>query len=129
MKHPRARKIGGVDGLSTDLGQTIQTPIACRFDGRRIRAIAAHELTCSFDRRDNGDVSGTTAYVTAQPMLDLFVARLRVLDEQRVSQQDHARGAVAAFKAALFPKRLLDRMQLIALGQAFDGGYRFAIDL
>ena len=54
-------------------------------------------------------------------MLYLFVAWLRILGEQRVGQQDHTRGAVTAFKAAFFPKRPLNRMKFIALGQAFDG--------
>src|SRR5262249_10842425 len=62
-------------------------------------------------------------------MLDLFVAWVRTLGQQRMGQQDHAWGAVTAFKAALFPKGPLDRMKSIAFGQTFDGRHCFAIDL
>jgi hypothetical protein len=103
--------------------------MAARFDGRRVRSTPIHELPGAFDRRDNRDVSGATAEVAAQPMLDFFLAWLRILGEERVGQQDHTRGAVTAFKAAFFPKRPLDRMKFIAFGQTFDGRHCFAIDL
>ena len=37
-------------------------------------------------------------------------------------RHDHARGAIAALQAVIVAERRLHRMQLVALGDAFDGG-------
>ena len=49
--------------------------------------------------------------------------------EQRNHTEDHARGAVAALKSALVEEGLLDWMQRIAFGEAFDGQNCFFIGI
>ena len=46
--------------------------------------------------------------------------RLWILFQQRDGRQDHARHAEAALHRSLGYERLLDRVQGVALGKAFD---------
>ena len=49
--------------------------------------------------------------------------------EQGPGQQDHARGAIAALECSLVDKRLLHRVQLPVLRQAFDSLHRTPVEL
>src|SRR4026209_1372112 len=92
-------------------------------------AIRPHQTSCAFDSGNDRHIARTTADIAAQAMFNFFFAGIWVLTEQRICRQNHARGAVTAFKSAFLPEGLLYRMEFIALSQAFDGRDRLIMDL
>ena len=58
-----------------------------------------------------------------------LLGRLRVVLQQVDRRHDHARRAVAALQAVLFPEALLQRVQLAVRRQPFDGRDRRAVGL
>ena len=65
-----------------------------------------------FDRLDDLRVSGAAAQIARKIILDLFLARLRLLRQQRLGHQDEARRAIAALEAAGLDESLLDGIEL-----------------
>src|SRR4051812_26816557 len=72
-------------------------------------------------------VAAAAAQVLVHPGRDLGLARAGVLLQQPDGRHDHARRAVAALERPLFEERRLNRVQLVALGEAFDRPHRLAV--
>ena len=53
--------------------------------------------------------------------LDIVLGRMRILAEQANDPHDHAGRAVTALGGTLSQESLLDRVQLAAFGESFDG--------
>ena len=99
----------------------------------RLRAASAHRLGL-FERLlaaqlaprrqrrlDDVLVARAAAQVAVQTAPYFGFGRVRVVAQELVDRDDHARRAEAALQAVLFPERLLDRVQLaVGLGIALD---------
>lgn len=60
---------------------------------------------------------------------DLVTRRSRIVAEQHIGVQQHARSAIAALKRAVVNEGLLQRMQLTFFGKPLDGQHLGAGDL
>src|SRR5436853_7038 len=79
------------------------------------------------DRRANAYVGAAAAEIAAQSFLDLFGRRVRMLVEKGFAG-DHKTGrAETALLRVVVNERLLNRVQFIALHQAFGGGDGLAL--
>src|SRR6185503_11821895 len=74
-------------------------------------------------------VAGAAAQVAGQPVAQLGLARVGVLLQQRLGGHQEARRADAALQRRVLDELALQRMQLVALGHALDGGDRPAVRL
>src|SRR5262245_34719202 len=99
------------DVLRNSLREVFMTP--SRF--RRLR-----RLCRGVDRRADARV-GPTAADVGHRRVDVLVARVRVLREQRDRRHDLARLAVAALRDLVVDPGLLHRVQLPFLREALDG--------
>ena len=66
-------------------------------------------------------VAGAAAEVAGDAFADLGLRRLRVVVQEVDGGHDHAGRAVAALQAVFFPEPFLQRVQLVTLGEPFDG--------
>src|ERR1700694_3035270 len=66
-------------------------------------------------------VSGASAEVTGQSVTYLGLVRMRIVVEQSLGRHQKAGRADAALEARVFEELLLQRMELGAVGQSFDG--------
>src|SRR6476469_3175513 len=66
-------------------------------------------------------VPGAAADVALQRLLDLVLGRARVLAQQRGRTHEHPGRAVAALESVMLVEGLLQRRQLLALAEPFDG--------
>src|ERR1035438_1615503 len=71
-------------------------------------------------------VGAAAAKVAAQPFLDLFVGRIRIVVEEGFGRHDESRRAVAALLPVVVDEGFRDRVRLAA-GNAFDGLNVFAL--
>ena len=79
------------------------------------------------DTLANAQIGGATAQVAREGVVDVFIAGLRIIIEQRGGGHDLAGLAVAALRHVQFLPSLLQRM--LAFGvQTLDGGDLFAAD-
>src|SRR5947209_173418 len=67
-------------------------------------------------------MAATPANVAVHALPDLVIAGSGLCAQQRDRGDDHAAGAVRALERAFIEKRLLDRVQRVAVRQPFDGG-------
>src|SRR2546426_6117760 len=98
--------------------------ISCLRHGSRDdrRRLGRRQLACRLlDRLDDVDVTGAATEVPADPLPDLLVARVGVLAEEPSGLHDHARRAEPALQAVLIPERLLERVEVRAVGHPLDG--------
>src|SRR5258706_4635802 len=72
-------------------------------------------------RLDLAVVVAAAAQVARQPAPHLGLRGISVLHEQRLSRHDLFRGAEAALPPVVLDEGLLDRVELVALGQPLDG--------
>src|SRR5437764_2500039 len=82
------------------------------------RLLAASDL---LDGGPDAEVRTAAAQVSAHRLVDVSVSRVRVLVEERHGLHDLASLAVATLRHVIVDPGLLDRVQLVALGQAIDG--------
>src|SRR5216684_4461951 len=73
------------------------------------------------DRSDDLVVTGAAAKIAGQPVADFGFGRIGVLGEQRARRHQEARRADAALECGHLDELLLQGMQLVAVGHAFDG--------
>src|SRR5262249_609145 len=91
-----------------------------------VRAVLGHWLSPSqgrgrvLHRADDLVVSRAPAKVPRQPEADLVLRRIRRALEQRLAGHQEARRADAALERCMLEELLLQRMELLALGQALD---------
>ena len=88
-----------------------------------------HLLGSELDGLHNMLVAGAAAEVSFQPVPDFCVAGIRISFQDLCCGHDHARRAVAALQAMMFPETFLHRMQLAFCSQSFNGGYFRAVSL
>src|SRR5437870_13357240 len=86
-------------------------------------------LGCGLDGLDDVRVPGAAAEVAADGLADLRLGGILVAGEQGAARDHHPRRAVAALQPVLLPERLLDRVQLAVLFQAFHRGDLRALGL
>src|SRR4030042_2287 len=72
-------------------------------------------------------VVAAAAEVPGERLLDLVEGRGRVLLYESGGRHEEARSAETALIAVLFDESLLDRVELVARGQAFDRFHRLAV--
>src|SRR5262249_13159415 len=89
----------------------------------------AMSLSCLEHGGPDTNVGSAPAKVPAQASLDLFRCRIRILVEECLAGNDETRSAKPALLAVVVNKRLLDRMQILALSQPLDCGDRLALGL
>src|SRR6266566_352474 len=90
---------------------------------------AAHRLGCGLDGLDDVDVASTPAEVAFEAPADLVFGRVWVLFQEISRGHDESGRAVTALQSVLVPESLLDRVELITLGHAFDGRKAAAVRL
>src|SRR5687767_4218779 len=83
---------------------------------------------CRLDRPRDPVIAGAAAQVPHHPLADLVVARPRVLGEQRRRRDELAGRANAALESALADERVLERGELVAVGETLDGLHFAAVD-
>src|ERR1035441_3777440 len=71
-------------------------------------------------------VGAATAQVAAQPFLDFFIGRVRIVVEEGFGRHDESRRAVAALLPVVVDERFRERVRL-AVGNALDGLDVFAL--
>src|SRR5262249_13107623 len=81
------------------------------------------------NRFENASESAASADIAVEPFPDLFFRRIRVLFEQADARHDEARRAEAAHQRVLVAECLLDRVQLIAVGETIDRANLLALYL
>src|SRR5437899_11440440 len=86
-------------------------------------------LGCGLDGLDDVRVPGAAAEVAADGLADLRLGGILVAGEQGAARDHHPRRAVAALQPVVLPERLLDRVQLSVLLQAFHRGDLRALGL
>jgi hypothetical protein len=72
-------------------------------------------------------VTAAAAEIAIHRVDDLATGRFRISFQKTGRGQDHARHAIPALHGFFLDKRLLDRVQLIALGEAFDRAHRLVL--
>src|SRR5579862_4946987 len=84
------------------------------------RALRCRCLGAGFDRLDDVVVAGATADIAFETGPDLLLARVLV-DAQEIDRAHHHAGrAEAALEGVVLAERRLHRVELVALGEAFD---------
>src|SRR5579862_6176481 len=79
-------------------------------------------------RLDDLRVSGAAAEIAGQIMLDVLVARVRMLLQELMHHEDEARRAEAALECAAIDEGLLhDRQRAVGI-ERFNGGDALAVD-
>jgi hypothetical protein len=71
---------------------------------------------------DNAIVCAAAANVAIEFLLYLRVGRGMRLSKESDRGEDHAAGTIAALHGVAIKERLLNRMQVFAIGQTFDSG-------
>ena len=89
----------------------------------------AHVFRRRADGLDNVLVAGAAAQVGREHVKQVVVADIGLALEHADSEHQEAGRAEAALQAVVVHKGLLHRMQLIAIGQAFDGPDLFTVRL
>ena len=74
------------------------------------------------DGVEDAHVTGAAAEIPGEAFLNLVQGWLWILIEQVVSGEDHAGSADAALRAAAFEEALLNGVELLVRGDAFDSG-------
>ena len=131
IQHARETVIVGKFRLATNFGQRIRVGLClANFPGRGdgCRDIGRYILSgCLLDGRDNTLVAGTAAIGVLQGDLDVgfvwYFTRCLFFIQQSLGCHDYAGGTDAALHCAMIQKRLLQGMQLLVGGKAFDGLY------
>src|SRR4029077_15036494 len=72
------------------------------------------------DRRNDFLITGTATEVPIDAAPYVRFSYIGILHEQRLRSQNHSRRAIPALKAIVFDKRLLQRIELAILRQAFN---------
>ena len=90
---------------------------------------ALHVRSGGQDRLDDVVVARAAADVALEPLAHLVLARVGVLLQQVGGAHQHAGRAEAALQAVMLAERLLQRVQLAALGQALDRRHLGAVGL
>ena len=85
-------------------------------------------LGCALDGRADALLCAATAQVAIERFVDLSVAWVAVLGEQRGACHHHAVGAVAALNGLCIDEGLLNAAGLAVDHQAFEGGDRSPLD-
>src|SRR5512143_2322505 len=129
--------MAGAGSTGLDAGAAAAALVGRDWSGRSIRVSARYfrlfmlRPSHLFGREVDGAVDlgviGATAQVPGQGLLDLLERRIRVLPEERRRGHEKAGSAVAALVAVLLDEGLLDRMELVAFGQAFDRPHGLSI--
>jgi hypothetical protein len=73
------------------------------------------------NRVDDVLIARAAAEIAVNSVADLIFRRLWIPYQQLVRGENHSRSAKTALKTVAFPKRLLNRMEFLSLGQALDG--------
>src|SRR3954453_7192085 len=81
------------------------------------------------DRRDDVLVARAAAVVALDRVADLVIRRIGVAGEEVRGGHDHAGRAEPALKAVLLPERRLERVELLAVGEALDRADGAAVGL
>src|SRR5258706_1713773 len=89
----------------------------------------AHRLGCALDGLDDVHVARTPAEVAFEAPANLVLGRVWILFEKVGRGHDESGRAVAALQSVLVPEGLLDRVELITFGHAFDGREAAAVCL
>ena len=117
--------VGGKRRASRDLvgavgpDGTLADPLVV---GDDVHCAASPHVSGGFHHRAHDlVVTGAPAEIAGEPEANFFLARIRILLQQRIGRDQHARGADATLQRRHFQELLLQRMQMIALGHAFDG--------
>jgi len=96
----------------------------------RSRPLALRQaLLGATDRAQDLGISTTTADVLVHPTDDLLVRGMGCFLKRAHAAEDHARGAVPTLHGPFGQEGLLDGVEAIPLGQAFNGGDAFVRDL
>ena len=66
-------------------------------------------------------VAGTATEVAIEGMTDLVLGRLGITLEKLMRRQNHPRRTETALQSVALPKRFLEQMKLVALGEPLDG--------
>src|SRR4030095_3560217 len=74
-------------------------------------------------------VPGAAAQIARDRLADLLLARALAALEERAAGHEHPGGAEAALQRVLLGEAFLDRMELAALLQAFDGAHLASVGL
>jgi hypothetical protein len=86
-------------------------------------------ITGLHNRLYDGGIAGATTDIPGDGLPDLVSARMGRFLQQGVGGHEQARGAETALQGMVLLKRLLQRMQRVALRQALDGHQLSAIGL
>src|SRR6185312_9516219 len=81
------------------------------------------------DRLEDAPVTGATAEVAGQSVLDLLLAAELAVLEQRVDGQEHARRAEAALQRGVAGEDVLHPGELRLLGEALDRGHVLSVSI
>src|SRR5437773_7331671 len=73
------------------------------------------------DRLHDADVCCAATEVAGDGLPDLVLGGVRVLGQKSLRRHDEPRRAVAALERTHLQEPLLERVQAVALGDAFDG--------
>src|SRR4051794_4736715 len=87
------------------------------------------KLNRAMDRVEQLWIVAAAAQMSVHRLEDLAIGWIGMMPQQANRRHDHARRAVSALKLPLGDKRLLHRVQRLAICQALDGGDRFAISV
>ena len=90
---------------------------------------AAHRVAGGTHRLDDVLVAGAAAEIGREHVEQLVVADVRIVLQRVRRQHQEARRAEAALQAVVVDEGLLQRMQLLAVGEPFDGADLPAVGL
>lgn len=87
-------------------------------------AFAAHNLSCCHNSVYDLLVTGTATYITGllEPVANFFTGRVRILLQQCVSGYDKSGNAESALYSTAVPPCYLQRVQMLCITNALDGG-------
>src|SRR6516165_937274 len=92
--------------------------------------VPGHRLGAGRDRLDNIVIAGAAADIALEFLADRVLVEVVALTAHHVDRRhDHARCAIAALQAVILTEGGLHRMQLLAIGEALDGGDARAVAL
>jgi hypothetical protein len=91
--------------------------------------ISIFYYSCGLNRFEDSHIAGATAEVPGKTFLDLNQCWLRIFFEEIMRCENHAGSADTTLSAAVFKEALLDGMQALVVGEAFDGGDLSSVSL
>jgi len=87
-----------------------------------------HPFLCGEYRPNYLVIPGAAAQVPGEPVADTGLVGVRLAVKQCLGGDDEAGCADATLEGRLFKERLLQRMEVVAVGYAFNGGDFTAVD-